>query len=150
MGTTDPPDSIASSSLTLPFWDAFPFPDKAATRPSSHTGCRFPFSAQGLFPFGISPERSADGRDDHQGVFKNGATLSNLSTALHSIYSRIQPTHFFSNNPSPPQLQCSSSASSLPSWPSVGSIAATRLKMWSLTGLILFSCRLRFGQSHSH
>ena len=70
----------------------FPFPDKAATRLSSHPGCRFPFLAQGLFPFDISPERSTDGRDDHQGVFKNGGNaLQSLHRSPFDLFSN--PTH---------------------------------------------------------
>ena len=71
-----------------------PFSDKAATRRASYGGCRFPFLAEGLFPFWYLAQRSDEGRDDLRDVFKGGQRFSNLPTALHSIYFRIQSTHF--------------------------------------------------------
>ena len=77
-----------------------PFSDKAATRRSSFGGCRFPFLAEGLFPFWYPNRRSPSSRYDLRDVFK-GWQRSAISPPL-SIRSTFESSPLTSPSASKP------------------------------------------------
>ena len=114
-------NSIASTSFSFLFWDAF-LPrtrqPQRTGRLSLYLGSRFPFSVQDLFPF-WEPRSSAttDGCDVRRKVFKSRQRSPISPSALHSITTRIKHTLFIFSKQTPPlNRKCNSPVSSPPSW----------------------------------
>lgn len=143
-------NSIASTSLSFPFWDPFLIWTRQLPRParrSLYLGPRFPFSVEGLFPFlavrscprpmvMMSVERYIRPGNALQSPHRSPFDLH--SNQAHSL-NHLQTTPL-------QQPRCNSSVSSPLSWPLVSNMPISSIPRLVAYHSHYFSCRLLFGQ----